>query len=80
MASFWFGFTGNKSTFHPVIIRGAFGQGHRLILAFERYNIVNDVDSKMVAQKQEAYLNTQKVTKTLTTGKFGRKKEAISNG
>ena len=41
---------------------------------FERYNIVNDADLKMAAQRQEAYLDAQIDTKTTTIVDFGKKR------
>ncbi|UCF74125.1 MAG: tyrosine-type recombinase/integrase [Deltaproteobacteria bacterium] len=44
--------------------------GHKTRSVFERYNIVNDADLRLASQRQEVYLNSQKVTKTVTIGGF----------
>jgi integrase len=48
--------------------------GHKTRSVFERYNIVNDADLKLAAQKQEAYLQAQKDTISGTVHDFNEKK------
>ena len=48
--------------------------GHKTRSVFERYNIVNDADLKLAAQRQEHYLQTQKDTISSTVHDFNEKR------
>lgn len=49
--------------------------GHKTRSVFERYNIVNDADLKMAAERQEAYLQAQNGYSLATVQNFEKKKK-----
>ena len=48
--------------------------GHKTRSVFDRYNIVNDADLKLAAQRQELYLQAQKDTISSTIHNFDEKR------
>jgi integrase len=54
--------------------------GHKTRSVFERYNIVNDADLKLAAQRQEHYLQTQKDTVSSTVHDFNEKRVNFNAG
>ena len=48
--------------------------GHKTRSVYKRYNIVNDRDLQLAAQRQELYLQTQKDTISSTVHNFDNKR------
>jgi hypothetical protein len=54
--------------------------GHKTRSVFDRYNIANDADLQLTAQKQAVYLQTQKDTISSTIHDFNKKEANLDVG